>query len=208
MLNYFGSHWCKCNQLWSLLRGDFIRESLKILWLTWIDRLGNVIIMTQDCFWSNTVKVIKYNISKKYMTKDRYQLECVVGKKKMCIVFIQNTILQTLLSWNLKKMATCLQCFLNKPTSVVCTSEVLPAQAPCVTCWAHLQVSWLPAPTTRFQSGAPLCPFTTRSAGPCPPEQPVTAPHNPLSVSLLSLHHCPSLPPEGTIQSPMTQSIF
>lgn len=69
------------------------------------------------------------------MTKDRVQLECVgCWEEKMCIVFIQNTILQKLLSGNLKKMASCLQCFLNKPTSVVCTSEVLPAQSPCVTC--------------------------------------------------------------------------
>lgn len=59
--------------------------------------------------------------------------------------------------------------------SVVCPSEVLLAQSPCVTCWVHLQVPWPLAPYALFQSKALLCPLSTRSAGPCAPLHPTAA---------------------------------
>lgn len=131
---------------------------------------------------SSCDQIERFNIV--YCNMDGWRLAMGLSLEWKYIVF---------LSAKLRKIEFCLSCCFSDAASVVCRR--LLARSPRCTCWVRPPLPRPLAPTTYVQSEALLCPSSAWSAGPSSPQHPATASHNPPSVSLISLYHCPCLPP-------------
>ena len=101
----------------------------------------------------------------------------LIGDNRKYIQYLYKTPdTQDFCQKKLRTIESCLRISKNEPKSMVCTSEVLLVQSPCVTCWAHLWVPWRLTPTTLPVRGTAV-PFLNPVSGTLPPH------------STLLLHH-------------------